>query len=310
MKKYSAALLILCLAMYCSLNANELGKRYLKLGNTYRETENYAKAEEYLKQGKKLVANDEYWSATANEFLGYLYRDMVASGNYNTNADYFLALAKENMEKALSGFRKAVKQPDGSPAALTGLMESIEKINGMMAAGNYAPGAKAGGSPFVKTSNSKIVNLDNSKLKAVPNDLPATMENFSAVNNRIKELPALLGQFPRLQYVNLKSNRINSLESGMNALKGVKVLNLSDNRIKSVPPAIAELRQLEVLDLSHNKLKDIPSSVTALKNLKVLDISGNKIPFTQISTLIKNMPTTNIIFDKYERVEDEEETEE
>lgn len=310
MKKYSAVILILCLAVYGSLQAGELGKRYLKLGNTYRESGNYSKAEEYLKQGKKLVSNDEYWSATAHEFFGYLYRDMVASGDYNSNSDYFLALAKENMEKALSGFRKAVKQPDGSPIALSGLMESIEKINGMMAGGSYSAGAKAGINPLAKTGNSKIVNLDNSKLKAVPNDLPASMENFSAVNNRIKELSALLGQYLRLQYVNLKGNRINSVDNGINGLKGVKVLNLSDNRIKTVPPSIAELKQLEVLDLSHNKLKDIPSVITSLKNLKVLDISGNKIPFTQISTLIKNMPMTNIIFDKYERVEDEDETEE
>ncbi len=307
MKKYSA-LLILLLAISGNLQAGELGKRYLKLGNTYRETGVYGKAEEYLKQGKKLVGNDGYWTATANEFLGYLYRDMVASGNYSGNSEYLLALAKESMEKALAGFQKAVKQPDGSPAALAGLSKNIEEINGMIASGNYSNGAKTGSAVQPNYGNGKIVNTDNAKLKKIPDNLPAAMENFSAANNRIKEFPASLGQFRHLQYVNLKNNRINAIESGVNALKSMRVLNLSGNRIKSLPPSVAELSQLEILDVSGNKLKEIPGSVVALKNLKVLDISGNKIPFTQISTLIKNMPNTNIVFDRYEQVEDEEET--
>lgn len=305
MKTLLTFLVVLFVALSPQLHANELGKRYIKLGNTYREFGNYEKAEEYLTQGKKLVAGDVYWTATAHEFMGYMYRDMVASGKYNDNAEYFEALAKENFESALAGFRKAVKQNDGSPAALTAINEQIQRVESMA-----DDAGRSSKTSSVNYSNARIVNYDNSKLKAIPTDLPVSLENFSAVNNRIKELSGVFAQYKSLKYLNLKKNRITSVDNALSGLKNVRVLNLSSNKLKSIPSGIADLKQLEILDLSKNKLKDIPSTITRLKNLKVLDISGNKIPFSQISTLLKSMPNTNIIFDTYELVDEEADEEE
>ncbi|MBI3260121.1 MAG: leucine-rich repeat domain-containing protein [Ignavibacteriae bacterium] len=305
MKRTTISIFILLLSVCYVSNANELGKRYLKLGNTYREAGNYEKAEEYLKQGKTLVGRDGYWSATANEFLGYLYRDMVASGNYGDNSDYLSALSKESMENALVGFQRMVKQKDGSPIPLAEIMKNINEVKNEMAADNSSPTGRTGNNPTTQNGNAKVVNVDNSKIKEIPTDLPATVENFSAVNNRIKEFPGTLGQFSKLKYLNLKKNKITSIDNGINRLKGLRTLNCSDNKIKSIPQNISDLKQLEILDISNNKLKEIPTSITSLKNLKILDISGNKIQFSNISTLIKNMPNTNIIFDRYELVEEE-----
>lgn len=305
MKRTTISIFIILLSVCSIVNANELGKRYLKLGNTYRESGDYEKAEEYLKQGKALVGKDGYWTATASEFLGYLYRDMVASGNYGDNTDYFAALSKDNFEKALAGFQKMVKQKDGSPIPLTEIMKNIGEVKNEIADENSAPTGRAGNSPAPQYGNAKVVNIDNSKIKEIPYDLPANMENFSAVNNRIKEFPSSLNQFSKLKYLNLKKNKITSLDNGLSGLKGLRTLNCSDNKIKTIPQTIGDLKQLEILDLSNNKLKEIPASITSLKNLKVLDISGNKIQFSNISTLIKNMPNTNIIFDRYELVEEE-----
>jgi len=305
MKKLLTLLVLLVIASAPQLHANELGKRYIKLGNTYRESGNYEKAEEYLTQGMKLLKNDLYWKSTAHEFMGYMYRDMVTSGNYNDNAEYFEALAKENFENALAGFRKAVKQNDGSPSALGAINEQIQRVQSTV---NDA--GRSGKTSSVNYSNARIVNYDNSKLKSIPTELPVSLENFSAVNNRIKELSGVFAQYKSLKYINLKKNRITSVDNALAGLKNVRVLNLSTNKLKTIPAGIAELKQLEILDLSKNKLKDIPSSITSLKNLKVLDISGNKIPFSQISTLLKSMPNTNIIFDTYELADDEAEDEE
>lgn len=305
MKKLLTLLVLLVIASAPQLHANELGKRYIKLGNTYRESGNYEKAEEYLTQGMKLLKNDLYWKSTAHEFMGYMYRDMVTSGNYNDNAEYFEALAKENFENALAGFRKAVKQNDGSPSALGAINEQIQRVQSTV---NDA--GRSGKTSSVNYSNARIVNYDNSKLKSIPTELPVSLENFSAVNNRIKELSGVFAQYKSLKYINLKKNRITSVDNALAGLKNVRVLNLSTNKLKTIPAGIAELKQLEILDLSKNKLKDIPSSITSLKNLKVLDISGNKIPFSQISTLLKSMPNTNIIFDTYELVDEEAEDEE
>lgn len=286
-----------------SAQSGELGKRYLKLGNTYRESGNFDKAEDYLKQGKKKVAGDGYWSAAGDEYLGYLYRDMAGAENYSSNSSYFLELAKEYFEKALEGYRKYVKQPDGSPSALRGLQDKIAEINGIIANGGGAsPGAT------YAANGGKIVNYDNSKLKIIPDDLPAKMENFSATNNRLKEFPSIFSRYTNLQFINLKNNRISTLGAGLGDIKNLRVLNLSGNRIKTVPTSVSSLKQLEILDLSNNKLREIPTAVISLQRLKVLDISGNNIPFSQISALIKNMPNTNILFDRYIREENEDES--
>ncbi|GAB1430328.1 hypothetical protein MASR2M18_11610 [Ignavibacteria bacterium] len=286
-----------------SAQSGELGKRYLKLGNTYRESGNFDKAEDYLKQGKKMVVGDGYWSAAGDEYLGYLYRDMAGSENYSSNSPYFLALAKEYFEKALSGYRKYVKQPDGSPSALRGLQDKIVEINSMMenVDGNASPGA------VYAVNGGKIINYDNSKLKGMPDNLPIKMENFSAANNRLKEFPSIFSRYTNLQFINLKNNRISTLGAGLGDIKNLRVLNLSGNRIKTVPTSVSSLKQLEILDLSNNKLREIPTAVISLQRLKVLDISGNNIPFSQISVLIKNMPNTNILFDRYIREENEDE---
>lgn len=56
----------------------ELGLRYLKLGNTYRESRNVDLAQYYLRRGLELVRglNSRYWEGVANEYLGLTYRDM------------------------------------------------------------------------------------------------------------------------------------------------------------------------------------------------------------------------------------------
>lgn len=303
--KTCLSILILLLTLSTSVQANELGKRYLKLGNTYRESGNYEKAEEYLLQGKTMVAGDTYWSATAHEYLGYLYRDMGSGGTNDDNGEYFMALAKEHLEQALAGFQKSVRQQDGSPSALSNLRQEVQKLSSTPQPGEEKAGS---GSAIRKTTNAKIVNYDNSKLKEIPRDIPAGMENFSAAGNRISDINGALDIAKNLKYLNLKNNRVRSLEGMPKRLKKLKVLNLSGNKIKTLPQDIGDMKDLEILDLSRNKLTDIPSSITSLNHLKVLDLSGNKIPFSRIATILKAMPNTNVLFDRYELIDEEDET--
>ena len=56
---------------------DNLGVRYLKLGNSYREARNYDLSQTYLKKGLDMVRNrNTYWEAAGYEYLGLLYRDM------------------------------------------------------------------------------------------------------------------------------------------------------------------------------------------------------------------------------------------
>jgi tetratricopeptide (TPR) repeat protein len=60
------------------LGTRDLGVRYLKLGNTYREARNYDLAQLYIKKGLDMVRNrgSRYWEAAGYEYLGLIYRDM------------------------------------------------------------------------------------------------------------------------------------------------------------------------------------------------------------------------------------------
>src|SRR4028118_1355886 len=55
--------------------------RYIKIGNTYREANQYKEAERMLLSGLSTVRQqrDRYWEAVACENLGLLYRDLEDS---------------------------------------------------------------------------------------------------------------------------------------------------------------------------------------------------------------------------------------
>jgi uncharacterized protein HemY len=51
--------------------------RYVKLGNTLREAQQYDLSEKYLRQGLQIITEqgDRYWEAATYENLGLLYKD-------------------------------------------------------------------------------------------------------------------------------------------------------------------------------------------------------------------------------------------
>lgn len=59
-------------------STSELGLRYLKLGNSYRESRNYDMAQYYIQRGYDLVRGrgSRYWEGVANEYSGLVYRDI------------------------------------------------------------------------------------------------------------------------------------------------------------------------------------------------------------------------------------------
>lgn len=60
-----------------SMNDLDLGRRYLKLANTYRETENFKGAKYYLLKAYKFInkSGNRYWKAALLESIGYYYKD-------------------------------------------------------------------------------------------------------------------------------------------------------------------------------------------------------------------------------------------
>ena len=83
--------------------------RQIKIGNTYRETNQYEEAEKALHTGLDLVRQqrDRYWEAVACENLGLLYRDMDDSIQA---VHFFESAMRIYQEMNLGGSRLAMFQ--------------------------------------------------------------------------------------------------------------------------------------------------------------------------------------------------------
>ncbi|MBX3044157.1 MAG: leucine-rich repeat domain-containing protein [Candidatus Kapabacteria bacterium] len=272
----------------------ELAIRFIKLGNTYREGKEFDNSAKFLNEGLKIARKSnsfdgKYWTAASYEGLGYLYRDMAM---YNES--------KENFKKAIDIYNQIIKQENGSQIAMLAVLNKLARINSEEISESRA----------VSGLNGTAVALTDRKLKELPSDIPLGTKNLILKDNRFRNFPEGLIQFKNLEYLDLSNNRLRNISSNIGALKNLHYLDLSSNRIAEIPSGISELLNLRELNLSGNKLKDINFNVCALKNLKLLNLQNNKLDFQEVLKLVKCLPNTNIIFDKYEKIDDESEEEE
>ena len=96
----------------------ELSQRFLKLGNTYREAQNFDKANYNLTKGINLAKKykQKYWIAVGYEYQGYLQRDL---GQIDEAKELFL--------KAKSYYDQVIRQSDGSQNAIIEAINSLDK---------------------------------------------------------------------------------------------------------------------------------------------------------------------------------------
>lgn len=112
MKRFFS-IFIVALLMAASANAQDYYKkintalRYVKLGNTLREAQQYDLSEKYLRQGLQIITEqgDKYWEAATYENLGLLYKDQDkpddAARYFNKALAIYRQLKMSLSEKAL-----------------------------------------------------------------------------------------------------------------------------------------------------------------------------------------------------------------
>ncbi len=112
MKKY-VLLIFIALLVIGSANAQDYYRkinnalRYIKLGNTLREAQQYDLSEKYLRQGLQIITEqgDKYWEAATYENLGLLYKDQDkpedAARYFNKALVLYRQLKMSLSEKAL-----------------------------------------------------------------------------------------------------------------------------------------------------------------------------------------------------------------
>lgn len=196
--KTLAVLFAVCIIALTNLNANPvssvnktqftkvsnnflLGIRYLKLGNTWREAQNYEKAEKALETGYLLILkyadNDflkKYHMAEYHEYMGYLNRDMndIAQSRFNFNT-------------AKKIYKSIIKMNDGSQYAIE---EVIAKLNSAEAGENIGEVPI----PLVKNTNvedkeqlGRLIS-DNQRLSEKNRDLKSKIDKLLAEVNFLK----------------------------------------------------------------------------------------------------------------------------
>ncbi len=266
--KILSAFLILMTLFTLSLDAQrdrlELGIRYLKLGNSYREAREWNQATDYLKKGYDVVRNlrNEYWTAVAHEYWGYFYRDAAKVNNLNESFQD----AINSFDQAIEIYRDIISQKDGSNIAvplakLRMLYDETNNLRNGMTVGNALKGA----------ANKTFFDL-NQALK-YPNDvviLDLSRSDLTTFPQRIQE------------FINLER------------------LDLSGNEITKIPEGIfSNLKKLKEINLDRNfDLTMLPADITALPNLEILRIRNTNISKQELVDLAKMMPRTIIYADK------------
>ena len=305
----------------------DLAKRYLKLGNSYREAGDFGLAFEFLELGQQSFQRqrnfeERYWYAVSLEFLGYCFRDM---GNFQK--------ARELFSQSLSIYRRILTMPQGSHYAVSELIQNLEVELTLAKCGsekprNSCPKFKSS-CPKFKTTNcnnptntvrtggtvrgfegvqeaqieTDIVNLDNQRLTSFPDNISRkTITNISLAHNRFTSFPDEILRYSTLEVLNISFNRINNFPD-LSRLQNLEYLDFSNNRIREVDASIGKLQELEYLNLSNNRqLRNISFDIGKLRNsLKVLDIRNTRIDESTIRQLTRELPNTNILSGNTER---------
>uniref|UniRef100_A0A6J0SGT1 Leucine-rich repeat protein 1 n=1 Tax=Pogona vitticeps TaxID=103695 RepID=A0A6J0SGT1_9SAUR len=109
-----------------------------------------------------------------------------------------------------------------------------------------------------------------------------SLRKLDLSHNRIKKLPATVGDLAYLQELNLQDNQLESFSVALcnsSLRKSLQSLDLSQNKIAVLPAQFCQLRELTHLKLDDNNLLRLPFQIGQLSQLRSLSVARNKLPF-------------------------------
>ncbi|CAL4147450.1 unnamed protein product, partial [Meganyctiphanes norvegica] len=167
---------------------------------------------------------------------------------------------------------------------------------------------------FEHAAEAEVRSVDLSK--NILTELPEKIELLSSSvkelllsTNKLSSLPSYLGNFKKLQFLDLQVNQLNDLPQELVQCPYLREINIAANRFEELPSCIFELKALEILVVADNRLQSINvEGLSRLEKLATLDLHNNSIDFvplelgniTQLKTLLINgnpfrVPRTAII---------------
>jgi len=336
MKKIYYILTVILICSFFSIetyaNDIELAKRFLKLGNTYREAGDFNGAADYLNQGRNLLKTSKswdsrYWQAVANEYLGYMYRDMNMPD-----------AAKVEFRSALGAYSQLISQTDGSPYAIDLVIGSINSLSNQQAGTKSMPVTGWNEEPFrqitdyINNKNYRDALLlldkmiqDNPEnalayylrglVKSKMGDTAGSESDFNMAFNLNDAFvpptgitnPIIYDSFEqamkepqKVQFLNLESQGLTDFPiDRLRQFPNLVSVNLRYNAISNIPSSIGDLKSLQVLIMDANPLvsNSIPDEIGKLKKLKQLSLRYVYLEPNDVVTLVQKLPKdVNIIF--------------
>jgi tetratricopeptide (TPR) repeat protein len=334
MKKYYLLIIILglffSLNTYAQKNSLELGKRYIKLGGSFRESGEFNLSKQYLEKGLSVVSryNAKYWVAVGNEYLGYYWRDRAQI----EGKDKYFSTALKHLDKALNIYQSVLKVDPSSIQAVKRAIatlrnkgevnliteeeeEEIDLDEGETLESEYMDEALEA---MYQHQYDKAKRYLKKALKENPDSEMAKYLLY--IMPKIEQYPSPGLNYEKIKIITskkeLKSDFVNrdevdiidlSNSEGMTRIPreledfpNVKILNLSNNDISRIKEddGLCNLKELKILDLSYNELTEIPECIKFMPKLQVLYLRGNDILFAEILRLKDENMYLQIVMDE------------
>lgn len=97
--------------------------------------------------------------------------------------------------------------------------------------------------------------------------------------NKIRFLPASIGEMKSLRYLDVHFNELHGLPQSIGKLTNLEYLNIGSNfnDMTQIPETVGNLVNLTELDLSNNQIRELPYSFCRLEKLTKLNVDQNPI---------------------------------
>jgi len=119
-------------------------------------------------------------------------------------------------------------------------------------------------------------------------------EEIVVLGNRLKNLPAEIGQLNQLRVLSLEYNQIDTLPLDITRLTNLRHLHLSNNHLDYLPPEVTKITSLHRLGLTGNHISNLPSELGFLVRLQRLFLGYNEL--TSLPSEITKITRLNGLF--------------
>ncbi|XP_057803779.1 receptor kinase-like protein Xa21 [Salvia miltiorrhiza] len=119
------------------------------------------------------------------------------------------------------------------------------------------------------------------------------------LNNFTGDIPPMLGQLPKLEYLNLRNNSfIGSIPKSLSNLTNLQFLDLTYNSLSGeIPKEFGRLQSLQTLSVQFNRLSGaIPSAIFNISTLVSMAFSYNELSGSLPTDMCRNLPLLGGIY--------------